>query len=185
MSICFNCGAENFNVSLHCTVCGEPLTPEMSSMDEDNTEQIKEFKYQTDYSYFRAKLYPVFFLMTTLLMNWWIFSLFPPVLGIYLMVIPFDFLMLGGIFVAWQMFPEIEVDDNSFRLTTPLGTYIVRYDAITVDVKSLSLAHRIVGLTFGSGGKPSFLIRTDISNYKVLYNILVSKSGAKPEKYIL
>lgn len=133
-------------------------------------------------------------------MNLWIIALFPPLKVTYLLIICYDILMLCGAVVAFQIFPEIQLEDNGIRLITPVRTQRLDYDDIVnlieiyqmfasnrlrVDMNKLSLVHRIIGFTFGAPGKASFLLRKDISDYGLLLKTLISKTGIEPKKVII
>ncbi|WP_418791473.1 hypothetical protein [Phosphitispora sp. TUW77] len=158
----------------------------------------REFTYKDGYSYFSTRLLPIPIVMFFLVFIF-IWSQFPRDLVFDVMAVASIILIVIGILIFLNIYPEIRTEDNHIELVFPFKSYNINYDNILkmvelerrtsqkllrVDLTKLSTVNNLIGLLFGSGGKPSFLVTRSISGYSELLNILEQRTGLTTNKQL-
>lgn len=162
-----------------------------------NKNKSYEFKYKSGYAYFSTRLLPVPIAMF-LVMFILILGGLPRDLGFDIITAIGVLFMIFGIWVYFNSYPEIVVQEDSFILSFAFRTYNISFSDVIgfvelerwsshllrVDLKKLSTVNSLVGIVFGSGGKPAFLVNNNISGYRELVGILEQRTGLQLKKQL-
>jgi len=195
MNVCANCGAENFDSNLSCLVCGEPLTPLLHNA---NKKPSNVFSYETDHSYFMTKLLPIAYVIGIFVISLPVMIMQTPMLFRIIWIIS-ALLMLFMAFSYYWLYPTLTIGIDHIKLTTLFDEYAIISSQIKniididmmfmpnktrIDMEGGPIFYRVNGILFGAWGKPMFLIDKSITNYPLLKQLLIEKTGIKPKKVI-